>query len=566
MSPSIVIAQGPEKGVAFPLHSENTVLGRDLACDMVLTDEQVSRRHLRLFFREGTWWVEDLHSSNGTLLNGRQLSEERLDDGDILLLGETMMGFHIDNNDWSVKTAGDTQTISIDEPGILQDWDEEEEPEVRQRARHDLKALYRVGRHVNGILKTSQLLPAVLDMVFGEIERVHRASVFLFDPIADSFSCAASRERQGASGTDPEIFNETMARQVLKEKAAVLTYDALTDERFAGDREVIRRSIRAAICVPLQSKDRILGVIYADSSTPRLRFTRDDLRLLGAIGLHSGTALENAQLYERLAYDKAALHVANQQLKTTQDQLVQSEKLAAVGRLASGIVHDMKNPMTVILGYTGLIRRKLKKEAPGVLESTGVDALLTDIDGGVEHVNAVISQLLTFARPSVGKRAPVRVEELLRETIDFLKHETTHAGIAVEYDLPSNLPPVEANANQLKQVFINIILNAVQATIAHHGKLIISAENAHLDGREMVAIQIKDNGSGIEPEKLDRIFEPFYTTKKSTDGPGGSGLGLSMSYGIIRSHGGSIAVQSELGQGTAFRIMLPVSTDPPGEA
>ena len=343
-------------------------VGRDPSCQIVLTDVQVSRRHLRVFCRNKRWFIEDLRSSNGTLLNGRQVREDALRDGDIVIIGETMMGFHVSEEGWRLNPVNETQTISIDESRMLQDWSSDEDPESPVRARRDLEALYRFGRQINGILNTAQLLPALLDLVLRELEHVQRASVFLLNGESHEFRCGASRNRNADVEFDSRIFSSTMAQQVVKEKAAVLTYVALTDKRFASGDSILTQGIHSAICAPLQTKDRLLGVIYADSTAPRNRFNRDDLRLMAAIGLQAGTALENAQLYERLAYDKAAMHVANQDLKSARNQLVQSEKLAAVGRLASGIVHDMKNPMTVIRGYAGLIQSKIAQRNPSLLE------------------------------------------------------------------------------------------------------------------------------------------------------------------------------------------------------
>ena len=559
MPPCLVIAQGPEKGESFPIEAESAKVGRDPSCNIVLTDAQVSRQHLRVFSRGKEWFLEDLRSSNGTLLNGRQIQVERLLEGDIIIMGETMMGFHLSDDGLRLKPGNQTQTISLDEPGMLQDWSADEDTDSSLRARRDLEALYRVGRRVNGILKTTQLLPTLLDLVFEEIGHVQRSSIFLLNSQSQEFRRGAARDRSGEVGSDSGIFSSTMAQQVIKEKAAVLTYDALTDERFSSGDSVHSQGIHSAICAPLQTKDRLLGVIYADSTTPRNRFTRDDLRLMAAIGLQAGSALESAQLYERLAYDKAALHVANEGLKSTRGQLIQSEKLAAVGRLASGIVHDMKNPLTVIRGYAGLIRSKVNQRDSSLLESLGMDELLGEIESGVDQVNSIITQLLIFSRPSSLEKKPLSVGPLVESTVSFLKHETTHAGIEVVLEFSPTLPEIAADSNQLKQVFMNIILNATQAMELGMGRLSVGAERVTIDGKDFVDIWFQDNGTGMTEEQKDRIFEPFFTTKKQGQGPGGSGLGLSVSYGIIQNHGGRIAVESELGSGTVFRIAIPVA-------
>ena len=185
--------------------------------------------------------------------------------------------------------------------------------------------------------------------------------------------------------------------------------------------------------------------------------------------------------------------------------------------------------------------------------------MLKEIEDGVDQVNTIITQLLVFAKPSALVKKPIFVAPLVQNTIAFLKHETTHGGVDVELHFPEDLPEIAADPNQLKQVFINIILNAVQAMEPGKGRLAIGAEAARLEAQDVVNIWFEDNGSGMTEQQTDRIFEPFFSTKKQSDGTGGSGLGLSISYAIIQNHGGRIAVESELGSGTIFRIAIPVA-------
>lgn len=563
--PILAITQGPDKGQVIPVDSDSVRIGRDPACQILLKDAQVSRKHVKIYKTQASWNIVDLNSSNGTLVNGEQITLKELEDGDVFIIGESMIGFHLSGDsspsDGPTAKYSDTQTIVIDERSLYTHWESQDTVDELKRARTDLEALYRAGRTINGILRTSELVPALLDVISREMPRVDRCSVYLRDG-AGALACVAGKVRGRDRGDFETIFSQTLADAVLRDGTAQLTYDALQDHRFAEVESVQQQGIRAAICVPLQANEQLFGILYADSTNPENRFRVDDLRFMAAIGLQAGTAIENARLYERLEQEKAALDDAHQELKSAQDQLVQSEKLAAVGQLASGIVHEMKNPMTVILGYAGLIKDKVKEVTAELNEDRGIAHLADEVVEGVGQVNQVIEQLLLFARPSEPKVHAVSTYKVVADTLRFLQHETNAAGIKVENRVPESLPNVNIDDNQVKQVFINIILNAVQAMERRTGLLVVTGDTVRREGQQFVELTFQDNGCGMSPEQCSRIFEPFYTTKVPGPGVGGTGLGLSVSYAIIEKHGGSISVTSLPGKGSKFTVTLPAPSDP----
>jgi signal transduction histidine kinase/pSer/pThr/pTyr-binding forkhead associated (FHA) protein len=560
--PVLAVTQGPDKGQVISVDLDSVRIGRDPACQILLTDAQISRKHVKIYKTEASWNIVDLNSSNGTLVNGEQITLKELEDGDVFIIGESMIGFHLSGdahhpNDLTAKYS-DTQTIVIDERSLYTHWESRDTIDELKRARTDLEALYRAGRTINGILRTSELVPMLLDVIFREMPRVDRVSVYLRDD-AGALACAAGKVRGRDLKESETIFSQTLAEAVLRDGTAQLTYDASQDHRFVEVESIQQQGIRAAICVPLQANEQMFGILYADSTNPENRFRVDDLRFMAAIGLQAGTALENARLYERLEQEKAALDDAHEALKSTQDQLVQSEKLAAVGQLASGIVHEMKNPMTVILGYAGLIRDKVKDVTANLDDDRGIGHLADEVEDGVGQVNQVIEQLLLFARPSEPKVTFVSTSKVVEDTLRFLKHETNAAGIKVKNQVPEVLPDVNIDDNQVKQVFINIVLNAVQAMERRKGLLVVTGKTVRREDRQFVQLEFSDNGCGMSPEQCSRIFEPFFSTKAPGSGVGGTGLGLSVSYAIIEKHGGSISVTSLPGEGSKFIVTLPTS-------
>ena len=558
MKAFLAITQGPDKGTVIHLDGESVRIGREPTCDVILSDAQVSRQHLKVSRVQSDWRLVDLNSSNGTLVNGEQLKLKALQDGDLIIVGETMMGFHlaekIPDGNIHFPETGDTQTITVNERGLYDHWEDKEgDVSTLRRARSDLEALYRVGRAIHGIMDASAMMPKLIEMIFEEMPRVDRASLFLIEEESSEPVCMTSKVRRHRGREEDEIiFSKTMAQQILRDKSAMLTYDAMRDERFAAGESIHEQHIRSAIAAPLMSNDRVIGMLFADSLRAQCRFTVNDLRFLAAVGLQAGAVIEKALLYDKLKAEKAAL-------QTAQAQLVQSEKLAAVGQLASGIVHDMKNPMTVILGYSGLIAKRLSKVTEENREALDISRLIGEIEEGVRHVNQVIEHLLMFASPQSTVKKATPIDGVIDDTMRFLQHETSQAGMKVASHIKDDLPPVFINSNSIKQVFINIVLNALQATEPYHGQLEISAHITHEDNGPRVDVRFADNGCGMPQEQKSRVFEPFYTTKKPGSGLGGTGLGLSVSYGIVENHGGTISVESEEGKGTTFIVSLPVA-------
>jgi signal transduction histidine kinase len=234
-----------------------------------------------------------------------------------------------------------------------------------------------------------------------------------------------------------------------------------------------------------------------------------------------------------------------------QRQLFQSSKLASIGELSAGVAHEINNPLNCIINFAQLLKDETTKRSE--TERRSIDGIIEE--GG--RITRIVRDLLAFARRDSHESARVHVEETIETSASLFGHQLEKDGITVEIDVDEDLPAVRANGSRLRQVIVNMISNAHHALqmSSHEAKLFrISAHAVEREGRPAVRLEFFDNGTGIRQENVDKIFDPFFTTRRDS---GGTGLGLSLSFGIVRDYGGTITVESEEGAYTRFTVELP---------
>ena len=235
------------------------------------------------------------------------------------------------------------------------------------------------------------------------------------------------------------------------------------------------------------------------------------------------------------------------ELEVHQEELVQSRKIAAVGTLTSGIAHELNNPINNIV----LTAEALKEDFREFPQEEAL-GLIQDILGQAERASEIVKGLLDFSRTEHPEFVPLAIAGVIQDTLKLVRNQLSLSGIHVETDLPQDLPEIHGDRKSLQQVFLNLFINAIQAML-DGGSLTLRAY-ATQDG-QWLKVEVKDTGIGIDPGDLPRIFDPFYTTKQVGRG---TGLGLSVTYGIVEKHGGHIEVESQKGQGSTFTVVLPV--------
>ncbi|MBI2267316.1 MAG: GAF domain-containing protein [Armatimonadetes bacterium] len=402
-----------------------------------------------------------------------------------------------------------------------------------QEEKREMDVLYDLTSDLNGNLELSNILSQIIrksrEVLGGE-----RSAIFL-----------PGKDRSGAIVSDPEdhffleslFFEPPLSRCLNKE--SVLTTDST----------VVQGSL---VAVPLEAQGRVLGVLAVHNKASGTLYEEHE-QFLSIMAGHAARAIINAELFNETVE-------AHRKLAETQSQLVQSSKLAAVGQLAAGVAHEINNPLgAVLISAQGLQR------TPGFADPRDKESLET-IATGTKRCKEIVERLLRFSRLSDDSMLSFSVKEAIQDSLDLLSHQLALEGITLEWSLREDAEAL-GNPLEFSQAVTNLILNGRDAILEKIAESGISPPGGMTRGRiqvslitrEGIDLTVADNGSGISPDVLPRIFEPFYTTKEVGKG---TGLGLALAYRAIEKMNGTIRVESSVGQGSTFVIHLPVSEAP----
>jgi len=429
---------------------------------------------------------------------------------------------------------------------------------------NELALLYETGLTLTATLDIQKLLHASLSQIY-HLLRADRIAIFQTDPLTNGLRLTymlIEGEPVPLSECTPD--EKSIVGWIARQRQSVLIPDLHQTPQFPPElRTSLESDARTVIAVPLVTREQITGVLEVISTEPDT-YGPEELRFLQSIASIVAIALENAGLYDELK-------ILLREWEAAQVQLIHAEKISALGRLIASVAHEINNPLQAIQTYLTLAQEKLdsigkserdesgeKEEARGWAQIT---RYLDTVSQEIERISAIIRRMRDFYRPAREGWRMTDIHALLESVLELTHKQLQHNHVTVKQYWDADLPSIPANPDHLKQVFLNLVLNAMEA-MPDGGILVISTgvEHLQLDSQrgvqEVVRIEFSDTGQGIPADALSHLFEPFFTTKES-----GTGLGLSISYNIIQSHHGQINVESHVGLGTTFTIYLPTHTD-----
>lgn len=404
------------------------------------------------------------------------------------------------------------------------------------------------------LLQISQLLSSTFDVdaivstLAGEASDLMESDVcalYLYDPIEDGVELAAVQGVARAEVVAAGRQRVPLAR--LPSAARAVAEGRPVSSEWPGEPDLLSLfgpgcQVQAALTVPLRARDSLLGFLFLARRAPR-RFSLIETQLGLKLGALAALALDNARLY-------ADLREQMQQVRTAQAQLLEVEKMAALGRIVAGVAHELNNPLAIASGYAQIL---LDSAVPPEVKS-GLDR----VDHAVRRAAQVVRDLLAFARQQPILPTAIEVDDLVNTAVERQRSALSSLGIELKVELEPGLPPVRGDRLQLDDVLAQLIDNARRAILTRPGGGVIVIK-ATCD--ERVRISVSDNGPGIAPEILDKVFEPFLTTQEVGQG---AGLGLAICYGVVRAHGGRIWATNSPSGGAVFHVELPVAL--PGRA
>jgi len=301
--------------------------------------------------------------------------------------------------------------------------------------------------------------------------------------------------------------------------------------------------------VPLIAHKEVLGVILVDNRYNSNPISDEQLRLLTRFATHAGWVIENSRLFTKLLD-------TNRELLSTREQLVQSEKLAALGEISAEVTHEIKNPLVSIGGFARRLENRiniLSEKYANENELNKIAGYSKIIQSEVIRMEKLLTNILDYSKAGVLQRASCNINELIEEAIYLFKSGFYMKDITVHFHPENDIPPLNLDKTQIKQVLINLFFNAMES-MPSGGKLTIGATpETYVGGQKVITMSIEDTGGGIPRDIYENIFNPFFTTKST-----GTGLGLSISRKIIEMHGGTIRIENNIGCGVAVYLHLPL--------
>ncbi|RIK75228.1 MAG: histidine kinase [Planctomycetota bacterium] len=570
---SLFVIQGRDQGSRFHLEEAVHTIGRTHTHSIRLHDTEVSRNHAELVRRGDGYVVRDLGSSNGTFVNGKAIQEHELVSGDQVQVGRSLLlytGFLDDRvEDLADKVDivpkagaeedGSRIVASMSQTGgsewLMPDARSSSNPWLA-RARSNLQIMYRTALAVSHTMDIDQLLARIMDMIFDWVE-ADRGCIMLKDPQTGRLTPKVRRHRRGVRSDEKISISKTILDYVVEQNEGVLTSNARDDSRWDPAQSIVSLGVREALCVPMQGRYEVVGVIYIDTAvTPQKmlaakgenHFNEEHLRLMIAIAHQAALAVEDTSYYKAL---------------------VQAERLAAVGQTIASLSHHIKNILQGVRGGSYLIELGLGdhdeatkgEERDDAAAQKAVDTIRKGwsiVERNQERISSLVLDMLTFSKEREPEPRPANLNEIAAEVVDLMASRAQDMSVELTWRPARDMPTLLFDPEALHRAILNVVTNAIDACDEKEdGRVIVTAR--YDDQAKLAQVIVEDNGAGIAPDDLEAIFSVFVSRK----GGRGTGLGLPVTRKILEEHGGQVRVESTVGRGSRFTLELPAASVPP---
>ena len=574
---SLFVIRGRDQGSRFQLEESVHTVGRTQDNSVRLHDTEISRSHAELIRKGDAYVLRDLASSNGTFVNGQPITEQELTSGDQLQFGRSLIlytGFLEDSDeniadkiDIVPRTASDDDASRIvaalshseGSEWLLPEADCSSSPWIA-RARSNLQIMYRTALAVSHTMDIDQLLARIMEMIFEWVD-ADRGCIMLKDIETGKLVPKVRRHRRGVRTEEKISISKTILDYVTEHNEGVLTSDASDDKRWDPAKSIVKMGVREAICVPMQGRYNMVGVIYIDTSTTPQRmmmndgkvnqFSEEHLRLMIAIAHQAALAVEDTSYYTAM---------------------VQAERLAAVGQTIASLSHHIKNILQGVRGGSYLIELGLGDhekaiqagEQQGEVDEGDIDQERAKksvdmirkgwkiVERNQQRISTLTMDMLTYSKEREPEPEPADWNEVAAEVVDLQQTRAEELGVKLLWQPADDMPTLMFDPEAIHRAMLNVITNAIDACDdVEQGQVTVRAEYA---AEEKVArLIVEDNGAGIAPDDIEAIFNVFVSRK----GGRGTGLGLPVSRKILEEHNGQISVESQPGKGSRFTLELP---------
>jgi len=576
---SFFVIRGQDHGQNYVIRGDTTSIGRDAFSHIRLNDTEVSRQHAKIVrTTESEFELHDCGSSNGTFVNSQQIQSLVLHSGDRVQLGRTLMIFTAGPEVHSVRSDPMSHVTSEQVEIVASEAGEtsqirsraESHPTAHQgtsfpTARHpftqkgnsstgslvlmspipdfsDGEVVYQVGQAIRRTIDITELLGKVLDLIFQWIE-CDRGCVLLNDDITGGLrpACTRHRRQESSSRHKPLQISRSILDHVIQSSEGVLTSNAQEDSRWHQAASIAGLGIREAICVPMQGRYGMQGVIYVDTemsagqyvqlgATPR--FDDRHLKLMIAIAGQAALAIEDTQFYSAM---------------------LQSERLATMGQTIADLSHHVKNILQGISGGNYLVEDGLNHQDLDVIRRGW-----TIVKKNQDRVSSLVMDMLSFSKDRQPDLQPADINRLVFDVVELVQSRANDLGVILTVRTLPTAYQILMDSHGIQHALLNVVNNAIDA--ATHCQRDRTDEpriqiEVQLDKEnQQISVSVEDNGDGIPEEQLSLIFAPFHSSK----GARGTGLGLPVSHKIMKEHSGDLEATSRVGQGSKFVLKWPM--------